>query len=199
MSPVEAKRALRAEIKRKLMQLSDSDITRASDSAMQLLGNWNVFRGANTILFYYPIQCEINIWPLAKVAMKNGKVILLPKFNDSLKTYEPVIVRHELDLSPRKFQIPEPDSDEKIHQTNKLDLLLVPGVAFALDGSRLGRGKGYYDRLLAVTQGIKCGVCWDFQVLDNIPAEMHDKKVDFILTPTRIISTTSRFENEFSS
>ena len=68
---------------------------------------------------------------------------------------------------------------------NKFDLMLVPGVAFDLSGNRLGRGQGFYDRILAEASGIKCGVAHDFQLLEKIPAEPHDAKVDFIFTPSR--------------
>ena len=60
-------------------------------------------------------------------------------------------------------------------------------MAFDLNGNRLGRGKGFYDRLLKNISGIKCGVGYDFQLLENIPAEPHDAKVDFILTPERCL------------
>jgi 5-formyltetrahydrofolate cyclo-ligase len=56
-----------------------------------------------------------------------------------------------------------------------------------LHGNRLGRGRGFYDRLLEEVSGIKCGVGYDFQLLEKIPAEPHDAKVDFILTPSRCV------------
>ena len=68
---------------------------------------------------------------------------------------------------------------------NQFDLVLVPGMAFDLQGNRLGRGQGFYDRLLAKTSGVKCGVAYDFQLLKNIPAETHDARVSFIFTPSR--------------
>ncbi|HLP77584.1 MAG TPA: 5-formyltetrahydrofolate cyclo-ligase, partial [Candidatus Paceibacterota bacterium] len=75
---------------------------------------------------------------------------------------------------------------------NQLDLVLVPGVAFDACGRRLGRGKGFYDRLLADTRGIKCGVAFDEQIVTGIPVEPHDVLVDCILTPTRWIDCDSR-------
>jgi 5-formyltetrahydrofolate cyclo-ligase len=69
----------------------------------------------------------------------------------------------------------------------KFDLVLVPGMAFDLHGDRLGRGRGFYDRLLAEASGVKCGVGYDFQLLEKIPAEPHDAKVDFIFTPSRCV------------
>jgi 5-formyltetrahydrofolate cyclo-ligase len=68
---------------------------------------------------------------------------------------------------------------------NRLDLILVPGLAFDLNGRRLGKGKGYYDRLLAGVSGIKCGVAFDEQVVSEVPAGPHDVRVNCILTPTR--------------
>ena len=60
-------------------------------------------------------------------------------------------------------------------------------MAFDLSGHRLGRGRGFYDRLLENAGGIKCGVGYDFQLLEKIPAEEHDARVDFIFTPLRCV------------
>jgi len=64
-------------------------------------------------------------------------------------------------------------------------LIVAPGIAFDLRGRRLGRGKGFYDRLLANAAGVKCGICFDEQLLAEIPVEPHDVALDFIATPTR--------------
>ncbi len=68
---------------------------------------------------------------------------------------------------------------------NRLDLILVPGVAFDLNGRRVGRGKGYYDRLLRLASGRKCGVGFDEQLVSEVPVEAHDILLNCILTPTR--------------
>jgi len=70
---------------------------------------------------------------------------------------------------------------------NRLDFILVPGVAFDLQGRRLGRGKGFYDQILAVVRGTVCGVAFDQQITPEIPVEPHDAVVNCILTPTRWI------------
>ena len=67
----------------------------------------------------------------------------------------------------------------------RLDLVLVPGVAFDLHGRRLGRGRGYYDRLLSQVGGRTCGVAFDEQVVSEVPVEAHDVLLNCILTPTR--------------
>jgi 5-formyltetrahydrofolate cyclo-ligase len=70
---------------------------------------------------------------------------------------------------------------------NRLDLVLVPGVGFDLQGRRLGRGRGFYDRLLADVDGIKCGVAFEEQVVSEIPVGPRDVRLNFILTPTRCV------------
>ena len=69
-----------------------------------------------------------------------------------------------------------------------LDVVLVPGVAFDLGGRRLGRGAGYYDRLLTGVRGTTCGVAFDEQISGELPVEPHDVHVNCILTPTRWLS-----------
>ena len=67
----------------------------------------------------------------------------------------------------------------------RIDLVLVPGLAFTRDGRRLGRGKGFYDRFLPTLRPdcFKCGVCFDLQLVDALPTEPHDVRLDAVLTP----------------
>ena len=84
-----------------------------------------------------------------------------------------------------RFGVREPGADCPLISLNQLDLILVPGVTFDLTGHRLGRGKGFYDRLLAGFCGHKCGVAFEAQIVAAVPAEPHDVLVNSILTPTR--------------
>ncbi len=78
--------------------------------------------------------------------------------------------------------VPPEDSKIVIPET-----LLVPGLAFSREGCRLGRGKGYYDKYLKEFQGTKIGICFKEQIVDDLPIEEHDEKVDFIVTDSEII------------
>jgi 5-formyltetrahydrofolate cyclo-ligase len=69
-----------------------------------------------------------------------------------------------------------------------IELMAVPGVAFDRNGNRLGRGGGYYDRLLAGFSGLSAGVSFDFQLFPQIPSEPHDIPVDTIVTEFGIIN-----------
>lgn len=70
---------------------------------------------------------------------------------------------------------------------NEIDLIIVPGVAFDRQRNRLGRGKGFYDRLLSTLNVPKIGISYDFQLKDQIPVEPFDRKMDLIITEKEII------------
>ncbi|HZL12624.1 MAG TPA: 5-formyltetrahydrofolate cyclo-ligase, partial [Verrucomicrobiae bacterium] len=86
-----------------------------------------------------------------------------------------------------KFGIREPKASCAEILLIEFDLILVPGIAFDLHGNRLGRGQGFYDRLLAEFRGTKIGIAFDEQISTEVSAEAHDVRVDFILTPTRCL------------
>jgi 5-formyltetrahydrofolate cyclo-ligase len=70
---------------------------------------------------------------------------------------------------------------------DELDLIIVPGVAFDLAGRRIGRGGGFYDRLLPQYRAVRAGICFDFQCLETIPAEEHDIQMDLLVTERQIL------------
>jgi 5-formyltetrahydrofolate cyclo-ligase len=143
---------------------------------------------AHTILFFAPLPDELDVWPVLELALALGANCALPFFDAAKKTYGAKIIQTlATDIVTGKFGVREPAANCAEIALNQFDLILVPGMAFDLAGNRLGRGRGFYDRILAEASGIKCGVGYDFQLLEKIPAEPHDAKVDFILTPARCV------------
>ena len=103
-------------------------------------------------------------------------------------TYEAAVVREVArDLIAGRFGLLEPAPDCPNLPLKQLDLLLVPGIGFDALGRRLGRGKGYYDQLLSHTPAKKCGIAFDWQVVDELPTEPHDAPMNHLATPTRWI------------
>jgi 5-formyltetrahydrofolate cyclo-ligase len=140
---------------------------------------------ANTILFYSPLADELDVWPLMEESIALGVTCALPFFDAEKNVYGARQIQHPpTEIITGKFGVREPGAACAEISLDKFNLVLVPGMAFDLLGNRLGRGRGFYDRLLAGVVGIKCGVCYDGQVLPEIPHEAHDAKVDFILTPS---------------
>ena len=93
------------------------------------------------------------------------------------------------ELAPGSFGIPEPDADLPLVDTADIDVMLVPGVAFDLSQNRLGYGKGFYDRLLSSSARLPLlvGISFDETLYEEIPAEIHDIRMDYIVTPTQIV------------
>lgn len=138
---------------------------------------------ASQVMLYIPLSRELNIKPLIENALKKRKTVALPRFSVEKNAYEVCGVDNLSNLLPGKFGVPEPSPDSQIMDTKQLDLAIVPGVAFSAFGSRLGRGGGFFDRLLAGITAKKCGVCFDQQVYPDVPVERHDVKMDMIATP----------------
>ena len=91
-------------------------------------------------------------------------------------------------LTEGAFHIDEP-TGTAFTDYAAIDLAVIPGVAFDRQGNRLGRGKGYYDRLLPrIPTAYKLGLCFPFQVLNQIPAEAHDIPMDEVLTAVSSIN-----------
>ena len=135
------------------------------------------FGSAQTILLYYPLPDEADVRPLLQ--RFPDKQFLLPVVvgdDLELRVYE-----GEESLRRGAFGILEPTGDI-LTDYESIQLAIIPGVAFTPDGRRLGRGRGYYDRLLPrLTQAYKLGVCWPFQLLDDIPTEPHDIRMDGVI------------------
>lgn len=181
----EAKVALREMVRKRLAMLSREVRAGAGAKLCDRLRESEIWRSAKSVLLFAPLADEPDVWPLAEAGLAAGKIIGLPRFAPPQSGYVAGRVSDlARDLVTGKFQIREPAASCLELALAGFDLILVPGVAFDLRGRRLGRGRGFYDRLLAEVQGVKCGVAFDEQMAISIPAEIHDAVVNCILTPT---------------
>lgn len=156
-----------------------SDASALSSRLVLQLGNWSFWQAFGKIAAFSALSGEpdaLDPWP-------GNKRIALPRVCGEELMFHWVASRAE--LQPGKFGILEP-SAEASPAGNDFDLILVPGLAFDLHGGRLGRGKGFYDRFLADARGLRAGVCFDNQIVDSVPAEAHDLRMDFLVTPSAI-------------
>jgi 5-formyltetrahydrofolate cyclo-ligase len=185
----EAKAQLRLRVRLRLEQMDPNTRAVGSALARTLLKTQQLWKTAQSVLFFAPLPGELDVWPLLTEAMAEGKRASLPRWNPATDSY--IVCQLESlsnDLESGRFGIREPKARCLEIALNRLDLILVPAVAFDLHGRRLGRGKGFYDRLLAVARGLTCGVAYDEQIVSDIPVEPHDVPVNCILTPTRWIA-----------
>ncbi|HKS37456.1 MAG TPA: 5-formyltetrahydrofolate cyclo-ligase [Verrucomicrobiae bacterium] len=182
----EEKTALRRRIRDHLQSFSPPERRAASARACARLQQEEVWCQSRCVLLYSPLPDELDIEPLLAEALAKGKALALPRFDETQRAYSACVVADlGRDLRKARFGVLEPDPACPAVPLNRLDFVAVPGVAFTLDGRRLGRGKGFYDRLLASVGGIKCGVAFEQQIVSDLPVEPHDIRLDYILTPTR--------------
>jgi len=188
--PSLTKAVLRERVRVRLHALAVAVRAELSAKLVTQLPTQRIWARAQTVLFFSPLAGEPDIRPLIGQALHAGKLAALPFFEPGTKGYSARFIRNpDTDMATGEFGILEPRSSCEPAPLKLLDLVLVPGVAFDAQGRRLGRGKGFYDRLLAQVRGTTCGVAFDEQIVEAVPVEPHDVRLNCILTPTRLIET----------
>ena len=168
-----------------LGRLSVEERTRQSRAVCERLTGQPHWPGARAVLLFAPLDGEPDLWSLLERALRAGKQVALPRFVRASGLYEAAQIHDaNADVIAGQFGVREPRGDCPALPLNRLDLVLVPGVAFDRQCHRLGRGKGFYDRLLAAVPGWKCGVAFDEQLVSALPCEPHDVPLNCILTPS---------------
>jgi 5-formyltetrahydrofolate cyclo-ligase len=143
------------------------------------------YAAAETLFVYLSFGDEVETRALIEAALADGKRVAAPRI-DGEKLVFHAISRLEADFRPGKYGLGEPHAE--LPAAPIPSLILVPGLAFDNFGGRLGRGGGYYDRLLAEHTGIfACALAFDIQVMDGFPREPHDRGVRAIHTESRTI------------
>jgi len=182
----EAKAALRKQIRGALEKISPAVRTALSAQIRDRLKEQAVWKNAGSVLFFASLPDELDLWPLLEEALAAGKTAALPRYHPADKNYVACRVQNlRSEITPGEFGIREPAARCPEIPLSRLDLILVPGVAFDWHGHRLGRGKGFYDRLLAGTRGVKCGIAFDEQMVNEVPTGPSDVRMNFMMTPTR--------------
>jgi len=171
------KRELRQQIRTQKRRLSAAELAVMSEdicSKVLALASW---QEAGTLLLYYPLPDEVDVRLLIKDAFESGKKVLLPVVKgDELELH---LYEGEASLKEGAFGIMEPTGPLFAPEHyGEIEFAIIPGMAFDSAGHRLGRGKGYYDRLLPNLKAAKLiGICFPFQFLEEVPAEAHDISV----------------------
>lgn len=194
---VEAKRWCRSKVKEAQKELTDEYMQFASDEIRRKLMGLEEYRKAKTILLYANSGKEVitinaknkPINDLAFCNRKPGLELALPLCVDT-KTHrmEARLWNAEYRLKPGAYGIPEPDSKAPVIDPKDIDLVVLPCVSCDHKLNRLGHGAGYYDRYLddLAEDCVTVALCYEKIMLDEIPTEPHDKKVDMVITEENI-------------
>lgn len=166
---------------------------RADEGILQNLMSLGLLQKARSLAAFLAIEHEPDLNPFLQYCLEQNKKLLLPRFNTQVKAYELAPVNNlQQDLETGHYGIYEPAASlEKVEISEFFpQAWLIPGLAFCLDGTRLGRGAGYYDRLLAKVKAPMVGVCHEYQILPEMPSCRHDVKMHCLLTEARIVECT---------
>jgi 5-formyltetrahydrofolate cyclo-ligase len=180
------KAALRRQMRAAARPLAPEAAARAAAQFGRLLEAQACWQQARCILAFMPMPEELDVRPAVLRALQAGRRMVLPRYRPAQRDYEVCEVANlTSDLQVGAFGIAEPAAHCAVGRLSQVDFVLVPGLAFDEAGRRLGRGKGFFDRLLADVQGVKCGVGFDWQIVAQVPVASHDIALDCLVTPTR--------------
>jgi len=187
------KKKLRKEVIEKRNSLPSLERKKKDVHIMKKLLTLPEFKKAHTLLFYASFRTEVNTIDMIKESLKIGKRVVLPKVDKDrhrLNLYE---IKDIGELIPGDSGIPEPFlPDAKFVNVNDIDLMIIPGTGFDYSGNRLGYGAGYYDAFLSdMHEKIPLiALAYEEQLVQSIPSEPHDIKVDIIVTDKQVIKFT---------
>lgn len=174
---------IRRAIRARKALLTDAERIAAAESVFSALERTAAFLLADRILIYASLPDELSTREFIR-KWSSRKHFFLPRVNGvnlELLPYE------QTRLHLGAFQIEEPAGNDLVDPTT-IDMIIVPAVALDRNRNRLGRGKGFYDRLLRDLRATTIGVGYDFQLLDEpLPVEPHDVSLDFVITETRFL------------
>lgn len=154
-----------------------------SIEALSRLEGLDLFRQAKSISLYHALPGEVETAAFIEKWAETKTVFLPAVEGNDLKFH---IYKGKHTLRRGAFGIMEPEREDAC-PPGQTDLIIVPGIAFDRQCNRLGRGKGYYDRILTTLPIPKIGLCFDFQLVDKIPTEPFDIPVDMVVTDKRSI------------
>lgn len=180
----------KSEIRKEILNIRNNLVVNEAISKSSIiinkLINSDEYKNSTNIMVYMDFKNEVNTKVFIEEALKEGKRIIIPYTDMEKVEIIPVEIKGFNDLVMCKFGYLEPKK-EKIDNpfdVNEIDLVVVPGVVFDKKKNRVGFGKGYYDRLLTnkKPKAKAIALAFEFQVLDEVPAEEHDIKMDKIIT-----------------
>jgi 5-formyltetrahydrofolate cyclo-ligase len=184
---------LRRTLRDQRAALADAVVRASSAELCAAIGALPAFGRARCVGLYAPVRGEIDPTPLRDLLHDRGATVAYPRVVSSVP---PLLAFCQVapgePLAAGRFGISEPSAAAALGDDD-LDLIFVPGVAFARDGHRLGFGHGYYDLALAARpRALRVGLCHDFQLVDHLPPRPGDEPVDLVQTPRAHVTTGAR-------
>ncbi len=180
------KNQIREQNKIKRRAMDKTQVAEKSKRAAKAFLQSELYKNARQIMAYLPLGNETDTSEIIDAAFGDGKRLVLPVTDHKTGEITPCVYEKDTKLTKGAFSVTEPSKIVPADMS-KTDVVLVPGIAFDLSGNRVGFGKGCYDRLLKDTAAVKVGLCYDYQICPEIPADEHDVRMDLLITESGAI------------
>ena len=169
--------------KRKMIS-SQTESSECVEFVSRQLFAWSAYQNAVTILFYVSMLDEFPTEDLIRHALGANKRVCVPLFGLEQGRMDAARIMSLAELQTGKYGVRMPDaSGAKRVAADEINLIVVPGLCFDRQGSRLGFGAGYYDRYLPTApRAVRLGLAWSFQLVEKVPTTEFDVAMDFLLT-----------------
>jgi len=189
----EEKKVLRNKILEIRDSLNNNEKELMDNKIFNELINTDLYKRSINIFIYISFSNEINTRNIIEKAFKDKKNVFIPKVYKDDKLMKAIKLNSIDELKKNSMGILEPIDDSNYIEKENIDLIVVPGVVFDKECNRIGYGGGYYDRYLKdiKSKENKIALAYDLQIVDKIESEVHDIKVDYIITNTRALKNTN--------
>lgn len=193
MGIIEEKQRLREKIKERQKFLSEAYYDMADARILDAAAALPEFQEAETVFCYVGMAGEINTRPLLEQILKGGKRLGVPKCQKKgiMHVYE---IKELGQLKAGYYGILEPDETCVPIRPEEIDLAVIPCMSCDAQGRRLGKGGGYYDRYLAQTSFPRAALCWQQMMVNEIPMEIYDQRMDLVITENDVIRISDKIK-----
>ena len=185
------KKEVRNIMSKRRKSMSEQEVNRKSKTIIEKVMNTEEFKKSKNLMVFLSFDNEVYTFDLIDKAMDMGKKVIVPyTVKDTYEIIPTLLKNIEEDLEVSSYGYLEPKKDKiTAVQEEDIDLTIVPGLAFDKNMNRIGFGKGYYDRYLAKTKkdSKNMAIAYEYQVLEEIPYDDYDVKMDYIITEEEII------------
>ena len=173
------KRTLRRYIRAEIAKLSAEEKQALSSQIFSKLSSFDKICNASIVALFTSLPDEPQTASFIELLLDKNKQVVIPRIEGNEMNFYDI----SEGVKEGSFGIMEPVANTPV-EPSKIDVMIVPGVAFTLEGARCGRGKGFYDKYLS-REGFRAytiGVCYPCQIVENLPTEEHDKVLDCIIS-----------------
>ncbi|MBS0198731.1 MAG: 5-formyltetrahydrofolate cyclo-ligase [Planctomycetes bacterium] len=191
MDIVAQKKLVRQRVQTLLEAITPSEVAQGSPEVCRRVLASDLWNRPGAVMLFWPMSNEVDVGGLAAIAASQGRPVCLPRTDWPTRGMVATEVRSwGSDLVHTRPWLLEPAPTARVVEESRIGVVIVPGIAFDAAGFRLGRGAGFYDRYLSLPglRAARIGVAFDCQIVETVPRERHDARLDAVVTPTRTLT-----------